>query len=147
MQNLWVRDPEKVGTMFRRHGEAFRLQFIQYALFRGCLTGRRLKSAFGDDCKRIIWEESTKQIAGDPKTIFPADHLHMVDVIRTYKPTVIITFGRIAHEALQAVFENHNFAGTCVIILPHPAARQATVPARLKQGAEEFRRLLATYVR
>lgn len=145
MQNMWVRDPERVKAMIERDGERLRLALIERFLFAGCLTGRRLKAAFGADvCGEIVWEESTREIAGDPKTIFPPDHMHMVDCIKTYKPNVILTFGVIARDALHYVESNHGslFAEVVAIASPHPAARQPDTIAKLKRAAEDLRAAL-----
>ena len=66
LQNMWVRDPERVKRDIARYGEECRLTYIEYCLFAGCLTGRRLRQAFGEDLlDRIVWEESTREIAGN----------------------------------------------------------------------------------
>lgn len=53
LQNMWVKNPDRVKAMVQREGEEFRRRFMEYALFRGCLTGRRIKAAFGELCDEI----------------------------------------------------------------------------------------------
>ncbi len=53
LQNMWVRDPEKVRRSLEREEDLeiraeHRLRYIEYALFAGCLTGRRLEALRGD---------------------------------------------------------------------------------------------------
>lgn len=57
LQNQWFKDPEGIRAMFAEHPER-RERYIEAFLFMGCLTGKRLRSAFGDElCDEIIWEE------------------------------------------------------------------------------------------
>jgi hypothetical protein len=131
---MWVKNPGQVKRAFERHGEDFRLRFMRYALFAGCLTGRRLLSAFGEDlCDQIIWEETTREIAGDAKTIFPPDLQHMRAVIDKHQPALVISFGKIAAEAVPQIWSGPK------IICPHPAARQVDTFPRLQRAAAEMR--------
>lgn len=132
MQNQWVRDPERVKALIARHGEPYRRRLIATALFAGCLSGRRLKAAFGDACRRIVWEESTREIAGDPRTVFPADPVHIQAVIAEIKPTVVLTFGRIAGAAVVPLWTGN------LIASPHPAARQADTMERLRYASQQL---------
>src|SRR4051812_46598313 len=105
MQNMWVRDPERVKQFIAAHPEPTRERYrrllIARLLFMGCLTGRRLQAAFGDVCDSIVWEESTREIAGDPKTIFPPDLIHIRQVLAECEPSVVLTFGKIAWNAVK----------------------------------------------
>jgi len=156
LQNMYVRDPERLKRSFARadsegYGEELRRRTIAYSLFAGCLTGRRLKAAFGEDLlAQIVWEESTREIAGDPKTIFPPDLAHLEKIIREYQPKAILAFGKIAGCAVTEVLANGNLGPTwlgaetrpTLITAPHPAARQPEVPTLLRQAAEKFRKCL-----
>jgi len=140
LQNAWFRNPEKVRDQIARGGEPFRRKLLEYALFAGCLTGRRIRTAFGEDlCGLILWEETTREIAGDPKTVFPADLGHMAQVLADHHPRVVLAFGRIAAEALGSL--NPPWTGP-VVTLPHPAARQPDTLDRLRLGAGELHTLL-----
>lgn len=104
LQNMWVRDPERIKRDIAKHGEELRLRFIEYALFAGCKTGRNLRKAFTEEvCDQIVWEETTREIAGDPKTIFPADLEHIAKCFQVHQPKVVLTFGAIAGEAVRPV--------------------------------------------
>jgi len=120
MQNMWVRRPERIRAMISTCGDSDREQYrrdiIERLLFAGCLTGQRLKQTFGEWCDRIVWDESTREIADNPKTIFPADLNHMRQVIVEIKPRAIIAFGKIAGDALCKISNSW-------ILAPHPAAR------------------------
>lgn len=142
LQNMWVKDPERVKAMVQRNGEEFRRQFMEFALFRGCLTGRRIKAAFGGLCDDIIWEETTREIAGDPKTIFPADIDHMIDSIRTHQPEIVVTFGLIAWNAVCAVQEKSQcLARAHFVRAMHPTARHPNIIQNLNEAAAQLRRL------
>ncbi|HTH49541.1 MAG TPA: hypothetical protein VMB21_18650 [Candidatus Limnocylindria bacterium] len=139
MQNMWVKDPVRVRSQIEKHGPEYRRRLIAMALFMGCVSGRRLQKAFGEElCSRIVWDESTRQIEGDAKTIPPSDPEHVQALLAELKPAVVLTFGKVAYERVAAFWKGK------VIALPHPAARHADVPARLLEGAARLRVLLAT---
>ena len=138
LQNMWGKNPAKVKAMLERtHPESerdeLRLRLIKYSLFDGCLTGRRLRAAFGDVlCEAILWEESTREIAGDPKTIFPAQPEHIRAVLEKYQPGTVVTFGKIAANAVAPLWTGP------IVHCPHPAARQSTVMDELKNAAKQL---------
>ena len=136
LQNMWVRDPERLKLAIERDGEELRIRMIEYALFAGCITGRRLKSAFGELCEEIVWEETTREIAGNPKTIFPAQPEHIKAVLEKYKPDVVLTFGKIAANSVRPLW------GGQILCIPHPAARQPETIQRLADAARELKTMI-----
>lgn len=57
MQNMWVRDPARVRAIIDRHGEEARRKLIYQFLFAGCISGRRLKTAFGNLIETFaVWD-------------------------------------------------------------------------------------------
>jgi len=128
LQNLWVKQPERVGKLFADHPEK-REYILKSLLFRGGRTGRILQNCLGDFVDKIIWEETTREIAGDPKMIFPADLAHIRRVIEKHETEVILTFGRIAAKAVRLVYEGMRAEDPNwrreIIWLPHPCARPA----------------------
>lgn len=139
LQNMWVRDPDHARGSLATYGDRWWRRATYQFLFGGCLSGRRLKSAFGDLCQTIIWEESTREIAGDPRTILAPQPAHIRAVIDTEQPAIVLAFGRIASGAVGPIW-----AGP-LIRCPHPAARQADTPARLQAAAGELREFMRTY--
>lgn len=134
LQHLWVKDPDRVRAIIARGGTAARRRVVRTTLFGGCLTGRRLLAAFGQDlCDRIIWEEASPEIAGDAKTIFKPDHEHIRTVIGAEDPGLVITFGRMAFAAVD------RHCNVELIRAPHPAARRADTVARLRSAADRVR--------
>ena len=132
LQNQWVRDPERLRAMIERDGEAFRRKFLKYALFAGCLTGRRIKAAFGELCDQIVWEEVTRQIGAYAGSAFEPDLEHCRAVLRFEAPNIVITFGRVAADALHQIKDCGEFY---LLELPHPADRRGNTIARLHVGA------------
>lgn len=131
LQNMWVRDPERVKALVAKKGEGYRRRFIRYALFAGSLTGRRLLKAFGEDlCERIIWEECSREIGSYASAAFDADLEHMRAAIAENEPEVILAFGRTAREALAKI---KAAAYAPVIYGPHPAARGPETERELQQ--------------
>ena len=136
LQNQWFREPEKVKAIMERN-PGKRNWFIGTYLFMGCLTGRRLEAALGEDlCNEIIWEEVSPEIGGKSSSAFPADLPHIRRAIEQHKPDVILAFGKIAKDALQCM-------GIKAIFGPHPAARFGAVQG-LEQVAADLKARLAT---
>ena len=141
LQNQWFRDPERVRGFIAAADDPadYRRRFLSRALFAGCLTGRRLRAAFGADlCREIIWEEASPEIGGHSSSVFPADRAHVAEVIRLHLPDIILAFGKVAQNGLAGLFPAER-----IIAASHPAARgEGTVPA-LVQAALRLRVLNA----
>ena len=138
LQNMWVRDPERVRRAIERDGESFRVYFMRFALFRGCKTGRMLKKAFGEELiEKIEFEETTRQIAGNPREIFPADLEHIRKALELHKPTIVLAFGEIAHKAVQPLWQGK------YIHAHHPASRAAGSWENLLSAAKQLREMEA----
>lgn len=133
LQNTWSKDPERVRKHIERHGDKYRKRLVYYALFgSGSLTGRRLKTAFGEESiKDIVWEEASPEVGSHSGSWFPPDLPHIRRIIQEEKPDVILTFGRIAGEGLSQV----ETAGVPVISGPHPTARMKDVAGKLREVA------------
>jgi hypothetical protein len=129
LQNMWVRDPDKARRMIERDATGkLRERLISYALFAGCLSGRRLKVALGEDwCDRITWEEASPVITRTPSECPPADPGHIVAAINKHEPDLILCLSRAAYRVIRA--------NTVIPILegPHPAARGAGVGEALQR--------------
>lgn len=138
LQNMWVRDPRRVEQLIERYGEAYRRKLIRYALFAGCLTGRRIQKAFEIDLiEQMEFEEVSREISGHPSFVPTADLRHIRQALKYYKPRVVITFGKIAEQALQG-----EWRGPMVVAL-HPAARDSAIEANLCLSARTLKRLLS----
>lgn len=137
LQNQWFRDPERVKQIRQRPewAERPRHDWNRTWLFFGCLTGRRLQAALGEElCQTIIWEEISPKISGTSAGRFPADFNHIKQCLEEHPPTLVLAFGRPAADALAAVqFELQQAKQpiwqlrTCC----HPTARGAGVVERL----------------
>lgn len=147
LQNVWVRDPEGLKAIFKRRPE-HRVEIIRRLLFAGCLTGRRIKACFGEDMlEHMIFEEASLEIAGDARTICLPDTDHIVACFEEYHPQIVLTFGKIAKDAVYSQWmvwtQFGRIEGKHFISCPHPAARQVDTIKRLKMAAEEIRRAIA----
>ncbi len=137
LQNMWVKEPERARELIERHGEEYRIRLMHMSLFSGCLTGRRIKAAFGDELlKTIYFEEASRDIAGDSKTICLPDYDHINRVLEQRQPRVVLTFGRVSFDAVSLCWSGR------IIRIPHPAARQADTVEKLKAAAADYNRLL-----
>jgi hypothetical protein len=133
LQNQWFHNPAKVERLMQVYPDR-RESMIRFALFRGCLTGRRLKAAFGEDlCDQIIWEEASPKITGRASDCPPADPAHMAAAIARHQPDVIMTFGRIAEMGMAGIQVPR---ATLRLHGPHPAARGNQTTIQLAHMAE-----------
>lgn len=140
LQNQWFHDPEGVKRSIERYGEKYRRRLIVYALFAGCLTGRRLKKALGEElCSQIVWEEGSREISGNASQFFPPDVEHIKARIDAERPDVVILFGKANREIVHLITsaEPRHY-----LVAPHPAARQATVPGELKELGNRLMKLM-----
>lgn len=131
LQNQWFRDPERMKAMRQRPpwSERPRHEWNATWLFFGCLTGRRLQAAFGEElCDRILWEEVSPEIGGKSSSAFPADKQYITTILDEHRPAVVLAFGKIAGDALSSMLQ----PDWTLIRGPHPAARHPTVVAELR---------------
>lgn len=147
LQNQWVRDPETVRKAIAASSnpKAYRRRFNAYALFAGCMTGRRLRKEFGELCDTIVWEEASPEIGGHSASSFPADLDHIRAVIADVKPNIIIGFGKIACDALLCIdLKREELGAPCVVVQSqHPTARGSSKLPKLSQAAASVRRFIA----
>lgn len=133
LQNMWVRDPDRVRALIEKYGERYRDRLIHFALFNGCLTGRRLKAAFGARlCSEIIWEEASPEIACEASGCPPADPAHIRAALERHSPDVVLCFGKIATDAVRPLWKG------ALIIAPHPAARSVLTFPQLTEAARSL---------
>ena len=153
LQCQWfpARHLATVERAYRLHGPTpeDRADLNARHLFFRCLTGSRLRAAFGEPlCDRITWENASPRIATEASGSFPPDHDHIRAVVRHFKPSVVLTFGRVAdrgvHDATVGSVTWDRSAEFATVTGSHPAARHATVAAELGRMAAEVRRLLVT---
>jgi len=136
LQNQWFREPDRASKILalyeNRKPEEGREQFIRDFLFFGCLTGKRLRAAFGEElCGEIVWEEVSPKLGGKASSVFPADRQHIRRVIAKHQPGLVIAFGKVAADGIGDLVD------VPILYAPHPAARgPATVPLLLETAAQ-----------
>lgn len=129
LQNQWFHDPGKVRRMIARDTTGkLRPRLITYALFAGCLTGRRLRQTLGDWCGEIIWEESSPVITDRASGCPPPDREHIRAAIKTHRPHIVICLSKPAQLEVREACNN---AGCKFWICSHPAARHPSVMQEL----------------
>ncbi len=129
LQNMWVRDPERVKRMIERNPEA-RAWLIRKLLFYRCRTGRRLRMGLGEEwCKRIVWEESTPVILDNPKDCPAPDVEHIKWVLEKYDPSVVICFTAPAAGIVRVLCGSKRSFFSC----NHPACRQKGIVSQLRE--------------
>jgi hypothetical protein len=151
LQNLWVKDPAGWKKVLD-DPIAHRPNLIRHLLFDyGCLTGRRLKLIFGEELlKHITWEEASREIAGDSKTVCTPDPEHIRACLEKYRPKVVLTFGKVATDAVRPVREEWIMTSpvapdwSTLIACPHPAARNPNAIGGLWRAAGEFQKIVTT---
>lgn len=153
MQNMWVKEPEKVKQAIERSKdpEAWN-NWVKTLLFAGCITGKRIKQVFGDLVEDMIFDESTKEILNNPRDVPKADLEHMRNTILRIHPDTIITFGNHASKALEKIITSpypfyHIRIPKHIFNAPHPAARQPETMARLKRIAISIRNYKEAFIK
>lgn len=137
LQNQWVRNPKRVQQLIEEQGEDYRRMFVSYALFAGCLTGRRIRAAFGTLVDDIAWDNVSPRIGGKSTDCFAPDTEHMWRQFKYHKPSIILAFGTQARDACR-IFR----PAVLVVEGPHPAARQEGVRDQLRRMALEYQECL-----
>ncbi len=85
------------------------------------------------------YTETSPATLGDPE--------HIKDCLEKYQPRVVLTFGKVATDAVRPIWEECNRSswarqGDLLLICPHPAARNPKAIAKLWQAAEKFKKLV-----
>jgi hypothetical protein len=140
LQNLWVKDVAHFQKFFERYPDQ-RERMLKKLLFYNCKTGRVLKAGLGEElCEKIVWEESTTEIAGDAKKVFPPDLAHIESVLKKHRPEVVIAIGKVAAQAtfmvINRLVSRQSLMAWKIEFLsaPHPCARPPLDPlARFKE--------------
>lgn len=147
LQCQWFRNPDRVRAIYARHAGDYARRAALNArfLFYKSLTGNRIFNSFGALRELIVWEEVSTEIGENSSDCFPSDINHMCKVIDFHRPSIVLTFGKIASEAIRRIdFDgtDHHFK---VIKGPHPAARHASVVEDLDRMAEKLRSALPSF--
>lgn len=144
LQNMWFRDPERMKKIFVDQFHSDREHFIRTWLFWSCLTGKRLRSIFGEDlCDEIIWEEQSPEIGGKSSASFPADYSHIRRVLTKHQPQIVIAFGVKAKQALCKI-KTEDRANWEFLSAPHPAARSPNTVLALYETWTCLNKILST---
>lgn len=122
LQNTYVR-PHQVDRWRKAMLSPNRQRYLSYGLFGGCKTGRVLQKA-GFDWDTCIWENISDEIGAFSNSCFAPSIEHIVKTINTYKPTLILAFGKVAARGLELV----DITGAEIMVGPHPAARENVLP-------------------
>lgn len=143
LQNQWFRNPGQVKAIYQRYPEQ-RNRLIRDFLFMGCLSGKRLMSALGEElCYQIIWEEASPEIGSYSGSNFGADLVHIRSAIKKHSPEIVVAFGKIAGDAVRLI-EAEKKIKLNFLYGPHPAARINPVEAfsslrlQINELKEEF---------
>lgn len=123
LQNMWVL-PRQVATVSRWGAlSEERERMIAYALFAGCVTGRRLKQVLGEElCEHITWQEASPVIAANPKDYHAPDTIHIRAVLDKHKPKVVLCFTKAGEPVIRGIVGDEAMFIGC----PHPACRQVS---------------------
>lgn len=137
LQNQWFTPEtvDKVRAIMTRAGTPeIRARYAAFFLFRGCYTGRMLRSVFGEAlCQEIIWENASPVIGDKPSACFTADPVHLQGLLNYFAPKIVLAFGKVATDALQPLCKPDR-----LIVGPHPAARVADRTVGLKRMHAEL---------
>lgn len=130
LQNQWTVDPERMVDFYAQPGHDnldWRAEMNRRLLFAGCLSGRRLSVAFGQEaCCNIIWENASKRVGGVSSSVFPPDEQHIREVIEHHKPDFVVVFGLPHRKLIEQECARQFGKQWCEVNFwhfPHPAGR------------------------
>ena len=140
LQNTWAYSPERVVTWFA--DSKLRNRKIAMLLFGSrCLTGRRLRKAFGPLCDNIVWENATLIVSGQASGHPPGDPEHVTAAIARIDPDILLVFGKVAADTFLNS-ERGRYHDCRVIYGPHPANRRKDTPQQLEDMQRELDRVM-----
>ena len=144
LQCLWAKDPARVkASLADMEARGLREAMLCRLLFNGGHTGNILRQAFGTKlCGQIVWEESTKEIAGKSNGSFPADIDHIATVLTKHQPRIVLAFGSIAIGGVDNALRK---TGLSVDFIQgaHPATRMGSPLPRFALMREQIEHALA----
>lgn len=85
-------------------------------------SGARLKRLLDGIDENIIFENASPEIGSTSNSCFPADQQHLKNLIRVYKPHLVIACGEIAQRGIKEI----NVPSSRIIETPHPSWRALT---------------------
>lgn len=159
MQNQWLHNAAYHQTRqdaMRANNEPLwwhvRERAVPFALFRGCKSGQVLKRHLGDVTEEIIWEEASTRIGATASSCPPADPAHIRAILDKYVPPIVITFGKIASEAVNAVLDpgfdsrrTYKDHALTFIQAPHPAARNPDLQESVREACVALLNAIGRY--
>lgn len=132
LQNMYCDNPELVKRIVTEDNWN---RLVKKFLFQS-FTGKRIIKAFGEElANRIIYDESTDEIADNPYSACKPNIVHIRWALHKHKPDIVITFGGIAYKSVSSVYKGE------LIRLPHPASRRADTMPRLVTAKLKIERI------
>jgi hypothetical protein len=130
MQNPWFPYGTEKGIIDRyRTNQEFHRRLLSESM-----SGQRLLMAFGREWfERIWWDNVAPEAADEPRKKTPVDMKHVEAMIQIVKPDLILTFGKMAQEALDT---SAGAISKKLMYCHHPNARFRT-QSELDQFAQE----------
>jgi hypothetical protein len=142
---MWVKDPARLQAAINwRLGSKGWNWWCKTLLFQGCITGRRITQVFGQSLiDKMIFDECTKEIADNPRTICKPDYTHICGTLLKFNPSVVITFGKIAEEAVKVVCQASEFHKIKLIHCVHPACRKSNTLHQMHIAFVKIRKIIS----
>lgn len=121
MQNPWFPP----GTS-RKTIEAYRDdQAYHRKVLARCMSGKRLMHAFQDLYWEIYWDNANPEPADSSQGVMEPDISHILRVIETHEPDLILTFGRLPTLGVKDVMDANDIR-IPLMACHHPNARGMT---------------------
>ncbi len=131
LQNPWF--PE--GTNQRHIDKYTTDQDFHRRVLAMSMTGKKLQNAFGGMYRRIWWDNASPIPCAESSGCQNPDFEHIRHVIREQRPELILTFGRVAQDAILHIKSVDQMVLNCW----HPNARGKT-QQELSDFAESVRK-------
>jgi hypothetical protein len=152
LQNQWFPGlaAKRMEMLYAKHGATpdDRADMNARYLFFRCLTGQRLRDAFGEDlCDKIVWENANPKIGSKSSDRFPPDPEHIRKVLDHFKPKAVLALGAEAGKGVadtRRLFDGSGAWTDFVIVTgPHPAGRAPDVMDKLRACGSKLREIEA----
>jgi len=135
LQNMWVHAHQVLGVSRCHPISNAREDMIRYALFAGCLTGRRLKQAFGKTlCDCIIWQEASPVVSSNSRDYHSPNEAHIRAVLDKHTPDLVLIMTMRGADQIERIIHDCRGDMFPIVKCPHPAARAQDTTARLAEA-------------
>lgn len=132
LQNAYTTDEVNAHRLETMFADVLKAEQMQARRKQGLFewnnyTGKLIKKYFGAElCNYIWWENASPRWGWESHHTFPPDHNHIKELLTRLQPTIVLTFGKMASNALKQISVEPEYNDRFILLPgPHPAARRS----------------------